>query len=42
MVERLPNAHHVEVDGVAHLVPLEAPEEANELILGFIADLPQI
>lgn len=26
----------------SRLVLLEAPEEANKLILGFIADLPQI
>ncbi|MCJ2057162.1 alpha/beta hydrolase [Methylobacterium sp. J-048] len=30
---RLPNARHVEVPGAAHLVPLEAPEAANSLIL---------
>lgn len=40
IVERLPKARHVEVDGAAHLVPLEAPEAANKLILDFVADLP--
>lgn len=41
MVEKLPNARHVEVAGAAHLVPLEAPEASNKLILDFIADLPR-
>jgi 3-oxoadipate enol-lactonase len=40
IVERLPNARHVEVDSAAHLVPLEAPEAANRLILEFVAGLP--
>ena len=39
IAEQLPNARHVEVAGAAHLVPLEAPDEANALILDFIADL---
>jgi pimeloyl-ACP methyl ester carboxylesterase len=32
----------VEVPGAAHLVPLEAPEASNALILEFFADLPQV
>jgi 3-oxoadipate enol-lactonase len=42
IVERLPNARHIEVAGAAHLVPLEAPDTANTLILKFIADLPRV
>ncbi|MBV9156431.1 MAG: alpha/beta hydrolase [Acidobacteriaceae bacterium] len=42
MVENLPKAHHIEVAGAAHLVPLEAPEAANKIILDFIVDLPRI
>jgi pimeloyl-ACP methyl ester carboxylesterase len=30
------------VPGAAHLVPLEAPQAANKLILDFVADLPQV
>ena len=33
MVAKLPNARHVEVPGAAHLIPLEAPDTANSLIL---------
>lgn len=36
MVERMPNARQVEVAGAAHLVPLEAPDAANALILDFL------
>jgi pimeloyl-ACP methyl ester carboxylesterase len=39
MAQKLPNARHVEVCGAAHLVPLEAPHEANPLILDFLRDL---
>lgn len=42
IAERLPKARHVEVADAAHLVPLEAPEESNSLILEFIADLPTV
>jgi 3-oxoadipate enol-lactonase len=42
IAEQLPKARHVEVPGAAHLVPLEAPEPANKLILDFVADLPQV
>jgi pimeloyl-ACP methyl ester carboxylesterase len=42
MLETLPKARHVEVTGAAHLVPLEAPEASNKLILDFIADLPRV
>jgi 3-oxoadipate enol-lactonase len=42
IAEMLPRARHVKVEGVAHLVPLEAPEAANKLILYFVADLPQV
>jgi 3-oxoadipate enol-lactonase len=40
MAQQLSNARHVEVSGAAHLVPLEAPRQANRLILGFLQDLP--
>lgn len=40
MAQKLPNARHIEVSGAAHLVPLEAPDEANRLILDFLRDLP--
>jgi pimeloyl-ACP methyl ester carboxylesterase len=32
----MPNARHVEVPGVAHLTPLEAPDVTNRLILDFL------
>ena len=38
---KLPKGRHIEVAGAAHLVPLEAPETANKLILDFVADLPR-
>jgi 3-oxoadipate enol-lactonase len=41
MAQKLPNARHVEVDGAAHLVPLEAPGDANRLILDFLRELPR-
>src|SRR6516164_5027733 len=41
MAQKLPNARHIEVSGAAHLVPLEAPNEANQLILDFLRDLPR-
>ena len=41
MAQKLPNARHIEVSGAAHLVPLEAPHEANPLILDFLKDLPR-
>jgi 3-oxoadipate enol-lactonase len=41
MAQKLPNARRVEVSGAAHLVPLEAPDEANRLILDFLRDLPR-
>lgn len=41
MAHKLPNARHIEVPGAAHLVPLEAPHEANPLILDFLRDLPR-
>src|SRR5215471_18969493 len=41
IVAKLPKGRHVEVAGAAHLVPLEAPEAANKLILDFVADLPR-
>src|SRR5262244_1519270 len=40
MAQKLPNARHIEVSDAAHLVPLEAPDEANRLILDFLRDLP--
>jgi CRP-like cAMP-binding protein len=42
IAEHLPKARNVEVPGAAHLVPLEAPEASNALILEFFADLPQV
>lgn len=39
IAQRLPHARHVQVSGAAHLVPLEAPERANPLILEFLKDL---
>jgi 3-oxoadipate enol-lactonase len=41
MAQQLPNARHVEVAGAAHLVPLEAPDDANRLILDFVRELPR-
>jgi 3-oxoadipate enol-lactonase len=41
MAQKLPDARHVEIPGAAHLVPLEAPDQANPLILDFLRDLPQ-
>jgi 3-oxoadipate enol-lactonase len=40
MAQRLSNARHIEVSGAAHLVPLEASNEANPLIIDFLRDLP--
>ncbi|MDQ4503058.1 alpha/beta hydrolase [Sinomonas sp. ASV322] len=40
MAQKLPHARHVEIPGAAHLVPLEAPHEANPLILDFLGGLP--
>jgi 3-oxoadipate enol-lactonase len=42
IAERLPGSRHVEVPGVAHLVPVEAPEAANKLILDFVRQSPQV
>jgi 3-oxoadipate enol-lactonase len=42
MAQKLPNARHIEVSGAAHLVPLEAPHEANPLILDLLKDLPRV
>lgn len=39
MAAKLTKAFHVEACGAAHLVPLEAPGEANSLILDFLRDL---
>lgn len=36
MIEKMPNARHVEVPGAAHLVPLEMPDIASTLILDFL------
>ncbi|OBC13414.1 hypothetical protein A5784_31595 [Mycobacterium sp. 852013-50091_SCH5140682] len=40
MAQQLANAHHIEVSGAGHLVPLEAPDEANRLIFDFLRELP--
>jgi 3-oxoadipate enol-lactonase len=37
IAEQLPKARHVEVPGAAHLVPLEAPDASNKLILDFVS-----
>ncbi|MDQ0472942.1 alpha/beta fold hydrolase [Labrys wisconsinensis] len=42
IVERMPNAHQIEVEGAAHLVPVEQPDRANRLILDFLADLERV
>jgi len=42
IAEQLQTARHVEVAGAAHLVPLEAPDAANQLILDFVANLPRV
>lgn len=42
MARELPVARHVEVPGAAHLVPLEAPDQANPLILDFLRELPRV
>ena len=39
IAQQLSNARHIEVAGAAHLVPLEAPDEANRLIFDFLRDL---
>ncbi len=39
IAQRMPHARQVEVDGAAHLVPLEQPDAANRLILEFVKDL---
>ncbi len=31
-----PNAERIEIDGVAHMVNLEKPEEFNRVVLGFL------
>lgn len=41
MAESLPNARHVDVPKAAHLIPLEAPDVANSLILDFVERLPR-
>jgi pimeloyl-ACP methyl ester carboxylesterase len=35
-----PNAERVEIDGVAHMVNLERPEEFNRVVLGFFGRVP--
>ncbi|MGB8403368.1 MAG: alpha/beta hydrolase [Mycobacterium sp.] len=39
IAQKLPNARHIEAADAAHLVPLEAPDQANPLILDFLRDL---
>jgi 3-oxoadipate enol-lactonase len=41
IAEQLPKSRHVEVPGAAHLVPSEAPDASNSLILDFVRDLPR-
>jgi 3-oxoadipate enol-lactonase len=40
IVERLPNARHVQVPRAAHLIPLEAPAESDALIREFLEHAP--
>lgn len=40
IADRLPHGRAVEVPRTAHLVPVEAPEQANRLVLDFLAALP--
>lgn len=35
---RLTRGRHVEVNGVGHTIPIEAPEEFRELVLGFLSE----
>ena len=35
-----PNAERVEIDGVAHMVNLERPDEFNRVVLGFLGRVP--
>lgn len=39
IAEKLVGSHHVEVAGAAHLVPLEASDQANRLVLDFLQQL---
>ncbi|MBO0882334.1 MAG: alpha/beta fold hydrolase, partial [Mycobacterium sp.] len=39
IAQAMPNARHVDVNDAAHLVPLEAPKEANALIVKFLKEL---
>lgn len=41
MIQKLPNARHVEASGAAHLAPLESPQEANPLLLDFLRQISQ-
>jgi 3-oxoadipate enol-lactonase len=41
IAEKLPRSQHVVVPGVAHLVPVEAPEAASKLISDFLRQTPQ-
>jgi pimeloyl-ACP methyl ester carboxylesterase len=40
LVERLPNAEYVELEGLGHNLPLEDPEGFARLVLGFLARCP--
>jgi 3-oxoadipate enol-lactonase len=42
IVDKMPNARHVDVADAAHLVPLEQPEASNKLILDFVKGLPRL
>lgn len=40
VADHMPDAELVELDGAAHLPNLERPDRVNELLLGFLASLP--
>ena len=39
MAEKIPDSRHVTLPGAAHLSNLEAPEEFNAALKGFLKDL---
>ena len=38
MAERIADSHYAELRGIGHLMNLEAPDEFDALVLGFLAD----
>lgn len=39
MAKLIPNAHYAEINGAAHLAPLERPEDYNRILLDFLQKL---